>query len=235
MKNYLMSFLLVLFTTSSFGQSGYQDVVYLKNGDTIRGVIIEYVHNKLIKIKTEDKGVLVYQMDEVEKLTKEPIQAEGGISSGELDLKSIYRGVIELGYQIGVGDYGTDRLKLDLINSYQINSYFSLGFGIGLRYYFEEEEEALVPFFAYFRSNFMDNKTSPYFSLGMGYSLNASRDFEGYGFIFNPTVGITFKVSERSVMNIGIGYEIQKIMDIDYFYSGSENSGAIGANIGISF
>ncbi len=234
MKKYLMLLSFSLFiTVVSFGQNNYQDVVYLKNGDTIRGVIIEHVPNKSIKIKTEDKGVLVYQMDEVEKLTKEPIQAEGGISFGELDLKSIYRGIIELGYQIGVGDYGTDRLKLDLINSYQINSYFSLGFGIGLRYYFEEDE-ALIPFFAYFRSNFMDNKTSPYFSLGMGYSLNASRDFEGDGFILNSTIGISFKISERAVMNVGIGYEMQK-MEIDYFYAGSENSGAIGANIGISF
>jgi len=233
MKKYLMLLSFSLFiTVISFGQNNYQDIVYLKNGDTIRGVIIEHVPNKSIKIKTEDKGVLVYQMDEVEKLTKEPIQAEGGISSGELDLKSIYRGIIELGYQIGVGDYGTNRLKLDLINSYQINSYFSLGFGIGLRYYFEEE--ALIPFFAYFRSNFMDNKTSPYFSLGIGYSLNASRDFEGGGFILNSTIGISFKISERAVMNVGIGYEMQK-MEIDYFYAGSENSGAIGANIGISF
>ena len=49
----------------------YQDVVYLKNGSIIRGMIIEQIPNKSIKIQTKDGNVFVFEMDEIEKITKE--------------------------------------------------------------------------------------------------------------------------------------------------------------------
>lgn len=239
MKKYLALLLFALITTVSFGQSNYQDVVYLKNGSIIKGTIIEQVPNKSIKIETADRSVFVYQMDEIEKLTKEVIQGKSGGSLSNSGLQSGYKGIVELGYQIGTGDYGMDRLKLNIINGYQINPYFSLGFGTGLRYYFDAEA-ALIPVFADFRANFMNNKISPYLSLGVGYSFDATNDFEGVGFLLNPTVGVSFKVSDKSAMNVGLGYEMQK-MDFYYYdgyygyYSSSENSGAISINVGISF
>jgi len=179
-------------------------------------------------------------MDEIEKLTKEPFQGRGnrtlqGRGSG---LQEGYKGIVELGYEIGTGDFGMDRLKLNIINGYQINPYFSLGFGTGLRYYFDAEA-ALIPIFADFRANFMDNNVSPYLSLGVGYSFDATNSFEGVGFLLNPTVGVSFKVSDKSAMNVGLGYEMQRMK---FFYSGwgyydewTENSGAISINVGISF
>ncbi len=238
MKKYLALLLFALITTVSFGQSNYQDVVYLKNGSIIRGTIIEQVPNKSIKIETADRSVFVYQMDEIEKLTKEVIQGKSGGSLSNSGLQSGYKGIVELGYQIGTGDYGMDRLKLNIINGYQINPYFSLGFGTGLRYYFDAEA-ALIPVFADFRANFMNNKISPYLSLGVGYSFDATNDFEGVGFLLNPTVGVSFKVSDKSAMNVGLGYEMQKMKFFyyDYYYYDefTENSGAISINVGISF
>lgn len=238
MKKYLMFLLLTLFTTLSFGQSNYQDVVYLKNGGIIRGTIIEQVINKSIKIETADRNVFVYQMDEIDKLTKEAVHKKSSGSLRHSGLQSGYKGIVELGYQVGVGDFGMDRLNLNIINGYQINPYFSLGLGTGLRYYFDAEA-ALVPVFADFRAYFINNKTSPYLSLGVGYSFDATNDFKGVGFLLNPTVGVSFKVSDKSAINVGIGYEMQKI-DFIYdgyfgYFSGSENSGAISINIGISF
>lgn len=236
MKKYLALLLFALITTMSFGQSNYQDVVYLKNGSVIRGVIIEQVLNKSIKIETADSSVFVYQMDEIEKLTKEPIQGKSGSSFSNSGLQSGYKRIVELGYQIGTGDYGMDRLNLNIINGYQINPYFSLGFGTGLRYYFDAEA-AVIPIFADFRANFMDNHVSPYWSLGVGYSFDATNDFEGVGFLLNPTVGVSFKVSDKSAMNVGLGYEMQRMKFYDYWYGDTynKNSGAISINVGISF
>lgn len=240
MKKYLALLLFALITTMSFGQSNYQDVVYLKNGSIIRGVIIEQVPNKSIKIETADRSVFVYQMDEIEKLTKEPIQGKSGGSFSNSGLQSGYKGIVELGYQIGTGDYGMDRLKLNIINGYQLNPYFSLGLGTGLRYYFDAEA-ALIPIFADFRANFMDNNVSPYLSIGVGYSFDATNSFEGVGFLLNPTIGVSFKVSEKSAMNVGLGYEMQRMKFFYYDYDWysfdefTENSGAISINVGISF
>lgn len=51
--------------------SKYVDVVYLKNGSIIRGMIIEQTPNVSLKIQTKDGSVFVYKMEEVEKMTKE--------------------------------------------------------------------------------------------------------------------------------------------------------------------
>ena len=48
-----------------------QDVVYLKNGSVIRGVIIEQVPNVQVKIRTGDGSIFVYKMEEIDKMTKE--------------------------------------------------------------------------------------------------------------------------------------------------------------------
>ena len=165
MKKYLVLLYFLLITTVTFGQSNYQDVVYLKNGSIIRGVIIEQVPNNSIKIETADRNVFVYQMDEIEKLTKELLQGKGGSSHKSSGLQSGYKGIVEWGYQT---DYYSEfnRFKLDIINGYQINPYFSLGCGTGLHYFYELEV-AVFPVFADFRVNFVNNKVSPYLSLGV--------------------------------------------------------------------
>jgi len=60
-------------TTPASAQNNYQDVVYLKNGSIIRGVIIEQVPNELLKIETADGNLFAYKIAEVEKITKERI------------------------------------------------------------------------------------------------------------------------------------------------------------------
>lgn len=49
----------------------YVDVVYLKNGSVIRGLIVEQVINVSLKIQTKDGSIFFYKMDEIEKITKE--------------------------------------------------------------------------------------------------------------------------------------------------------------------
>lgn len=48
-----------------------EDVVYLKNGGIVRGLIVEQIPGVSIKIKTRDQNVFVYKLDEVERMTKE--------------------------------------------------------------------------------------------------------------------------------------------------------------------
>ena len=52
-------------------QQSAQDVVYLKNGSIVCGMIIEQVPGKSLKIKTKDGNVFEYEMSKVEKIVKE--------------------------------------------------------------------------------------------------------------------------------------------------------------------
>ena len=59
------------FALASAQQQSMQDVVYLKNGSIIKGLVLEQVPDKSIKIQTRDGSILVYDMKEVEKIKKE--------------------------------------------------------------------------------------------------------------------------------------------------------------------
>ena len=77
MKHYLQILITTLCVligaSSAIAQSNYEDVVYLKNGSIIRGIITEQIPNESVKIQTKDKNVFVYKMDEISKITKEEI------------------------------------------------------------------------------------------------------------------------------------------------------------------
>jgi len=62
---------LLPFTFTLKAQQGYEDVVYLKNGSIIKGIVIEQIPNQSIKIQAKDGSVFVYNIAEVEKVTKE--------------------------------------------------------------------------------------------------------------------------------------------------------------------
>jgi hypothetical protein len=235
-------FITLLFISNLlYSQTIYQDVVYLKNGSKIKGVIIEQIPSVSLRIETTDGSVFVFKMEEIEKMTKEAtllkkdISSEQNIKSSE-GLKKGYKGIIDIGYQIGIGDYGMDRLKFNFINGYQFNPNISIGLGLGLRY-FIVDGTAYVPIFTDFRTTFLDNNISPYFSLGIGYSVTNGG---GVGFFLNPNLGTSFKVSKRSAINLGIGYELQK-MDLWFgnYYSGyyteTINLSVIDLHIGFSF
>ena len=59
--------ILIVFITSIFAQS-YIDIVNLKNGDVIKGKIIENVINDHIRIELQGGSILTYQYDEIESI-----------------------------------------------------------------------------------------------------------------------------------------------------------------------
>ena len=77
MKNYIRLFLLaaviLLSVTALVAQT--KDIVYLKNGSVIKGMILEMIPEKTIKIQTADGNIFVYNMSEVEKVGKEAAAA----------------------------------------------------------------------------------------------------------------------------------------------------------------
>jgi hypothetical protein len=72
MKNILIIFLVLTSYFSINAQTNYEDVVYLKNGSVIHGIIIEQIPNVSIKIKS-GQNTFVFKIDEILKMTKEEI------------------------------------------------------------------------------------------------------------------------------------------------------------------
>ena len=68
----LLTCLIAFATTSQvFAQQPMEDVVHLKNGGVVRGIIIEQIPGESLKIQTRDGNVLVFTMDEIDRLSKD--------------------------------------------------------------------------------------------------------------------------------------------------------------------
>jgi len=227
-------------------QSQYQDVVYMRDGSVLRGVIIEQIPNQSITIETTDRNIYIVQMSSIETMIKVPYNGRDRSRNGSYynsmgtGLRRGFKGIFEVGHLFGTGDYSINRLKLNLLLGHQANPYFSFGFGFGLRYYYSNDryfnDTMVVPILSDFRVNFMNNAISPYLSCGIGYSLYWNEyldEFQGIGLLFNPTAGVTFKIANRAAIHAGLGFENQYWSNEYYDYG--INYGAINLVFGISF
>lgn len=160
-----------------------------------------------------------------------------GISAGDdYTLKPGYKGFVDLGYGIGVGDYGEGRLEVQTTHGYQFNPYFFAGVGAGFSY-FHEGSLSCLPIFADLRGNLpiTGSKISPFLDLKIGYSV---LDVEG--FYMSPSVGARIAVGQLTGLNISLGYEMQKWsyeIYIPGYWSeeGTENTGAFTIKLGLDF
>ena len=57
------------------------DVLQLKNGDTIKGQIIENVINNYIKVELQGGSILTFPYSDIEKISKETVQKKGNKQS----------------------------------------------------------------------------------------------------------------------------------------------------------
>src|SRR5690554_1399167 len=101
MKKSFILLCLVVLTTLTFAQNNNDDVVYLKDGSTIRGIIrvfiIQQIPNQSIKIETAHRSIFVFQMDEIQRFTTEPMQGRSPIASQRRGVQTGYRGNLETG------------------------------------------------------------------------------------------------------------------------------------------
>lgn len=156
-------------------------------------------------------------------------------SSNDYALKSGYKGLVEFGYGIGVGDFGEDRIEFQTAHGYQFNPYLFAGVGAGVSYYHDGELFS-VPIFADLRGSLPINnsRVAPFIDFKIGYAVT---DVEG--FFFSPAAGFRVAIGNRSGFNFSIGYEMQKY-SWSYSgrwgsFSGSENCGAVTLKIGFDF
>jgi len=106
---YLPLLLAAFFFNAAYSQNQtLQDAVYLKNGSIIRGTVMEMVPGKNVKVQMADGSLFVYDMNEVEKISKEPNAAQQGSPAatvnsmekqGRIDASKYYRGY--RGAQVG--------------------------------------------------------------------------------------------------------------------------------------
>lgn len=214
----IKSLLIILVTIYSFNMNGqtinYEEVVYLKNGSVIKGVILEQIPNVSLKIKTKDENVFVFKMDEVEKIAKLEIIQKKNDTDETIKMKQKgFSSINELGANILLSNNTTKPMvAVHTINGYLINSNIFVGLGAGIE---TDASIFIIPIYAHGRFYLTKTKVAPYFGLSGGYGIttvNGSSTLQNGGALGEALFGLKFQLNSMSALNFSLGYKLQYLV-----------------------
>lgn len=250
-KSFIVSVAILFFSALSALAQNYQEVVYLKNGSIIKGIITEQIPNESVTIKTSDGSIVICRMEDVSKITKEfsenkTFEKEIVSSSDRYarhgwNVAPRYRGLLGESFVVGTGDFEESRVSFYTSHGCQITPYIYAGLGVGLTCWSDygvfdaitDGDYASMPMFAHFITELhrlYNKRVSPFFDLKMGYSFGE----DIYGFYCAPSVGCHVYFGKTKMgLGASIGYDLQRV-DVDYGVY-SENSTMKESLGGVSF
>ena len=133
-------------------------------------------------------------------------------------LTNCYRGNVEAGYSVGIGDYDFGRFEINTTHGYQFNPYFFLGAGTGIHFMSsyktagmdvaldERESKVDIPVFANLRCNILNKKFSPFVDLKGGTFVTNNG-----GLYLVASVGCRYSINEKYALNLSVGYAKEKL------------------------
>lgn len=217
MKSLITLILTSLFFIQAYGQRNYQDVVYLEDGSIIRGIIVEQVPGQSLKIETADGSVFFYQLDVVEKITKEPkprmFNEYKAIEGND------FAAHIQTGASVFLGDArGLQTFSFSALFGARIKNVVSIGLKTGVEA--GESRSVLVPVGLGIRANIRPrSRICPYVDFSGGYAynnfvtsatvtnFNVFFDENPHGAFLNPTLGIKYWISNKGALSLSAGYQ----------------------------
>jgi len=215
-----------------FAQKNMQDVVYLKNGSIIRGVITEFIPEKSVKIETEGKSIFVFEMTEVEKITREEAPCKSHLCPANIKTKGFFN---ETEFRLLVGS-GNDSSKfntawsLQNMSGYQVNRYLKIGGGAGVDHY-NEYSHTFIPLFGRISGDMVNYRITPVYFADAGYGFLIEKDeytngaeergSKG-GLMIHAGFGLKFYTASKVSASLLAGFKLQRSQR-DYVYSWNES------------
>lgn len=200
---YAVALILLLFPAAVAAQDQTEDVIYFRNGDILRGEIIEQMEKGTLRIRTACRNVFVVFPDEVEEIRRENLpekryyKRSGYLNRSGLDLLP--------------GGSGT-AVRFQMVNGYRFSSRLSAGIGVGFIMY--DDPQNLLPLFAELKFRFFEANSTPfaYLRSGYGFSVWSDENMEAEshrgGFMLNPGVGLQFDTVDRFGFYFTAGYNL---------------------------
>jgi hypothetical protein len=218
MKKFLKLFftVFILFLVNvALGQTDQEDVIYLKNGGVMRGKIQELQPEKVVKIEIIGGNIMVFPMNEVERISKEDKYLQGRGQRNYLKGKGHY-GLFTPALNVGKSRWSTVvNGGIQIINGYRFSKYAGVGGGIGLEVF---DNWVINPLFAEFRGHLLKGDFTPYYYGGIGYGatfLNENNDFQRVngGILLQTGVGIATHLGGSSFFTFGLGWRQQNMYE----------------------
>ncbi|MDD4819531.1 MAG: hypothetical protein PHD21_01685 [Flavobacteriales bacterium] len=126
--------------------------------------------------------------------------------------KISYQGEVNVGYGIGVGDYGVDKLSVHVLNGIRFCPYFFAGVGVGYDHYSKSGDSAsAIPLYGNAKGYLpVSKRTELFVSLDCGYNILFANSTTYNGYLVVPAVGAQFKLEGKKALNVSLGYDINR-------------------------
>lgn len=195
MKKISLILLSILFSVITLYAQKKGDLLYLKNGSIINGILTESTSD-YYKIKTSDGSIFVYPAADVEK-----VELNGAMDSNESVTNSAIGFGLEAGFLVGIqsSEYVAP-LSFNLMLDYQVAHNQSIAVGSGVEFL----GVSYTPLFAEYRFLLNNNSTSPFGFVRGGYAIfSGNSDYDN-------NYGGTREYSGGPTMTIGSGINWDK-------------------------
>jgi len=208
MKKALLTLTLMLVASVTTFAQTTKDVVYLKDGNVIRGQLVEIIPDKQVKIKTADGSLFVYDTNAIERIengetAKKEKKSEDAPTVNARRIARGFKGFTEGSFSASLDGSSYHREGLSVSLGSQILPQLFVGGGIGFEY-FGKPNTVTVPIYLDIRTNFINGPISPCIGTKLGYAFG--RDIQG--FYFNPMLGCRFGLTNKLALHAAIGYAL---------------------------
>jgi hypothetical protein len=197
MKRLILVLLGFLALNLAKAQTSWEDIIYLKNGSVIRGTITNQEPNKSITVTTNDGQTFTFDLDKIDKMSKERKSDENGRTNGNAGKKSMadenengykpnkYHHIIRAGLSFSPGFM----FKQDQVNFYVSGD---------LEYYIAPKVSIVSTTFYFLNSNMSSSMEDSLLNKGgMGPILKMNhKNFTGFRYhllkdkMFDPFIGL---------------------------------------------
>lgn len=250
---YTLIFLFIISVMSVYCQK-QTDIIYLKNGSILKGILIEQVPNETYTLKMADGSIFVFKAEEIIKITKEGnIKNQKPFVYKEQEKKYVYFHAIEpvMGIFLGGRSYNTypsfyttqlpksnvvsgypNMFGIHSISQFQGRKNHMHGIGIGLEFFFKsnvyENLAYNLPIYYNYRYIYQKTRISPLFDIRMGGLFSNYPDKLRPGAFLNLSPGMNIKTNKKTDLNFMIGYRLIYRFETDNLTFTDFTGGVVG-------
>ena len=207
---------LLVMPTLLFAQQFGEDIVTLRNGSVIRGVIIEQTPNESLRLQTRDGNIFVFRFDEIQTIGRDMSGQRNQRGGNQREVSAFnrprgYFGEVVLG--AGINSWDGSNFSVSVINGFRVFPQFAVGLGVRVESFSYNDwrwwdysggirSGVSVPVFLHLRSDFLNRRASPFVVTNIGAETYWGGAFAEF------ILGCSFNIGQRNRLSVGLGSRV---------------------------
>jgi len=206
------------------------DVVYLKDGSVLKGLIVNYEQGATLTFKLQNGEEIVIIDTEIARIVQDVREPKSTsydeLMNGKVKAKpkeQVYefreRGFYNVMMLGSLNTRAGNEFKMGVsfhnVSGFQFSRWLGIGLGVGIETYGTDDAEVIYPVFAEFRGYLNKKIKAPYYTLGAGYGFMTTNEKEFIteargGWMLHPAIGLRFNGKKHNNLTADIGYKFQR-------------------------